>query len=295
MSATIPLAYIDSFEANVRHLSQQQEARLIRYVDTNSDTGKSHRWDRIAPSEAAVKGSRVDDPANNRLVPTPNNDTAVDNRLSLVQTWDLGETSELEDPSQMLWDPNSALTRAVAMGMNRVYDDVIIEAAVGDSRDGDGAAVAYDTNQNIGDGTTPLTYDMVTEVLQIHLDADTDPNTPKVMVIGPVQMRKLLQLTEATSSDFVNVKALATNGYVNDWMGHTWVVSTRLQAPGAGETYCFSMTYDAVGLHIPQAIHTEVGKDPGASFAWRIYCMSTLGAIRVEDQKVVRLHLLDSV
>ena len=68
MSDTIPLAYIDSFEANVRHLSQQQEARLIRYVDTNSDTGKSHRWDRIAASEAAVKGSRVSDPANNRLV-----------------------------------------------------------------------------------------------------------------------------------------------------------------------------------------------------------------------------------
>jgi hypothetical protein len=295
MSETIPQAYIDSFEANVRHLSQQSMSRLVSYVDVNTDTGRSHRWDRIAPSNAALKGSRAGDPANNRLVPTPNNDTEVDNRLSLAQTWDLGETSELEDPSQMLWDPNSALTKAVAMGMNRAYDQVIIEAAVGDSRDGDGNDVAFDTDQNIGDGTTPLTYDAVTQVIEMHLEADTDPNTPKVMVIGPTQMRKLLQLTEATSSDYVNVKTLATNGYVNDWMGHTWVVSTLLQAPAAGQIYCFSMTYDAVGLHVPQAITTKVGMDPSASFAWRIYCMSTLGAIRVEDKKLVRLHLADTV
>jgi hypothetical protein len=295
MSQTIPQAYIDSFESNVRHLSQQKISRLINFVSGNSDTGRSHRWDRIATSDAAVKGSRAGDPANNRLVPTPDNDTEIDSRLSLVATWDLGETSELEDPSQMLWDPNSNLTKAVSMGMNRAYDQVIIEAAVGAARDGDGSSVPFDTNQNIGDGTAALSYDMITQVLEMHLSADTDADTPKVMVIGPTQMRKLLQLTEATSSDFVNVKTLATNGYVNDWMGHTWIVSTLLQAPAGGELYCFSMTYDALGFHTPQGIHTEVGKDPGASFAWRIYCMSTIGAIRVEDKKLVRLHLLDSV
>ena len=294
MSATIPQAYIDSFESNVRHLSQQSEKKLISFVDVNTDTGRSHRWDRIAASNAALKGSRPGD-SGTRLVDTPDNDTTVSGRLSLAQTWDLGETSEMEDPSQMLWDPNSALTKAVAMGMNRAYDQVIIEAAVGDARDEDGATVAFDTNQNIGDGTGALTYDMITNVIEMHLDADTDPDTPKVMVIGPAQMRKLLQLTEATSSDYVNVKALATNGYINDWMGHTWVVSTLLQAPAAGEVYCFSMTYDAVGLHVPQRLTTKVAQDPSKSFAWRIYCASTLGGIRVEDKKVVRLHLLDSV
>jgi hypothetical protein len=209
--------------------------------------------------------------------------------------WDLGDTSEQEDPSQMLWDPNSALVQTVAMGMNRAVDKVIIEACVGDSRDENGNPVTFDSGQNIGDGTAPLTYDMVTQVIELHLDAATDPGTAKVMVIGPKQMRKLLQLTEATSSDYVNIKALATNGYVNDWMGHTWIVSTLLQAPAVGEIYCFSMTYDAVGLHTPQDIKTFVAQDPAASFAWRIYSMMTQGAIRIEDKKLVRLHLADTV
>ena len=241
----------------------------------------------MAASEASAKAGR--------LANTPNNDTLVNGRLSLAATYDLGETSELEDPSQMLWDPNSNLVKAVGMGMSRQYDRIIIAAAQGDSRDQAGVAVPFPAAQVIGDGTAPLSYDMVTEVQEIHLTNDIDPDVPKVMVIGPTQMRKLLQITEATNADYINVKALASDGFIHSWMGHTWVVSTLLGEPAPGEIECFSMTHDAIGFHMPGSVTTDVAKDPSKSFAWRIYCQATFGAIRVEDEKLVKLHLADTL
>ena len=294
MSDTIPVAYIDTFEARVRHLAQQQITRLRPYVDERGDVGKSHAWDRMGLSEAAIKGSRPGDPSPARLVDTPNNNTEVSRRLSLAVTYDLGETSELEDPSQMLWDPNSNLVKAVAKGMRRAYDDEIIAAAVGSSRDEDGNAIAFPASQNIGDGTSPITFDIITNVNEIYLENDIDVEEPKIMVIGPKQARKLLQLTEATSMDY-NTRDALRQGFVQHWMGYTWIVSTRLQEPDTDQIYCFSMTYDAIGLQVNMDMHTEVAKDPGKSFAWRIYCMAVFGAIRVEDEKLIRLHLANTV
>jgi hypothetical protein len=34
----------------------------------------------------------------------------------------------------------------------------------------------------------------------------------------------------------------------------------------------------------------RIAEDPSVSFAWRIYCASTYGAIRVEDEQLVRIN-----
>ena len=55
MPITIPNAYIETFEARVRHLAQQGEALLRMCVTEVANESKSHNWDRLAASTARLK------------------------------------------------------------------------------------------------------------------------------------------------------------------------------------------------------------------------------------------------
>ena len=285
MAVTIDQVYVNTYENNVRQLAQQGISRLRPYVMERSVQSEAHNWERLAQSTATTK---------TRAQATPNGETVWSRRQSVPSTLDVGDVTEVEDIVQMLVDPNSSYAQSHGMAMRRAQDASIIEAAVGDSRDGEGNAVTYDAGQIVGDGTTAISYDMVTAVTETFLKNDIDPSEEKIFVIGPTQQRKLLQLTEATSRDYNVMNALRT-GYVDNWMGYTWIVSTLLQAPAGGELDCFAMTKKGVGFQVNKDIWAQIAQDPSLSFAWRIYCASTFGAIRVEDEHVVKAHVLDSV
>ena len=286
MTITISNVYIETFENNIRFLAQQGAAKLRVHITEKSTNGEKHNWERIGAGVASEKTSARQ--------ATPAQDLAWDRRVSVASTWDAGATSEQEDIVQMLVDPNSTQAQDLAMAMARAVDDLIIAAATGDALEGDGGTSAFTVGQTIGDGTLPISLDYVLQVQELYYENDVDPDIPKVMVIGPVQQRKLMQLMEVTSSDYQSAKALAT-GYLPNWMGFTWIVSTRLEVPSALELNCLSFTPRGIGMQINRDIVARVAEDPSLSFAWRMYCFMTMGAVRVEDEHVVLLHVADTV
>lgn len=287
MAINISNVYVESFENNVRHLAQQSMARARMCVTERPTSSESHNWERMGANQASLKtGPRQ---------ATPTNDSNWSRRVSSVATYDIGDTSEQEDPIQMLVDPNSNIVRSVGMAMRRQIDDVIFAAATGNATIGDGTTVAFPATQLVGDGTGVFTFDGVTEVYEVFMNRDIDPDEMKYMIVGPTQLRKMQQLIEYTSSDYMNVKTLASRGYVENWMGFHWIVSTRLLAPGAGEISCLAMTKQALGLQMNRDITTRVAEDPSISFAWRIYAYMTLGAVRVEDEHIVHWRLRDAL
>lgn len=289
MSATIPAVYVNTYERTVRHLAQQGITRLRPWVQERSVQSEGHNWERMAATVANQKTTR--------LTPTPDDETGWSRRKSVPVTYHTGDVTEQEDIVQMIVDPNSNYAMAQAKAMKRAYDDEIIANAVGASRDGDGNSVAFDAGQSIGDGTTAITYDLVTQTTELFMDNDIDPDEEKVFVVSPAQARKLLQLTEATSGDYNAVRPLTSKGYIESWMGYSWVVSTRLLegSLGAGTIYAFAMTRKAMGLQVNKDIWARITEDPSISYAWRIYCASTYGAIRVEDEQLVRLDLTETI
>lgn len=287
MAINIDNVYIQTFENNVRHQAQQSSARLRMCVQEISVSSEKHNWETIGTNSASLKAAARQ--------ATPENDSNWGRRTSIASTYDIGDTSEQEDIVQMLVDPNSNITQSLGMAMNRQVDDVIIASATGASRDGDGVSVPFPAAQKVGDGLGVFTFDGVTEVYEKFMENDIDAGQRKYMVIGPKQLRKIQQLTEATSSDYNNIKLLATNGMIQNWMGFDWIVSTRLLIPSAGEISCFAMTDRALGLQMNRDITTRVAEDPSTSFLWRIYSFMTLGAVRVEDEHIVHWHLLNSL
>ena len=283
MGQSVENVYIQTYESIVRHLAQQGITRLRPWCMERSVQSEAHNWERLGHQEAIDK--------TGRLVATPEQDYPFSRRISMPSTKHTGDTTEQEDIVQMLIDPNSNIAQAQGKAMRRGQDDRIIEACVGDSRDGDGVAVPFLAAQNIGDGSASINFDIVTAVSEKFMDNDIDPEEEKVMVISPRQARKLLQLTEATSGDYNAVRPLTAKGYIESWMGYQWIVSTRLQSPAADQEYCFAMTRKAIGMQVNKDCWTRVAEDPTKSFAWRIYAADTRGAIRVEDEHLVRLHL----
>ncbi|GAH11845.1 unnamed protein product, partial [marine sediment metagenome] len=107
--------------------------------------------------------------------------------------------------------------------------------------------------------------------------------------------RKLMQLTENTSSDYVRAQQLQQYGIAPGWLGFDWICSTRLLLPDTDQIDCLFMTKRAIGINIPKNITARVAKDPSISFAWRLYCFSVMGAVRVEDEQIVRGKFADTL
>ena len=292
MPNTIADVYVETWENNVRHVAQQKKAKLRGFCQTVGGSSKSHNWPILGKIEATDKTTR--------LQATPVADAAWSERTSLIVPFDAGESTEQEDPSQMLVDPNSNLTMAMAAGMNRRVDDRLIAAATGTALNGDGTTTAFDyVNQATGDYTLDINFDMVTAVQEIFMGHDIDPEVPKVAVVGEKQVRALMKLTQNTSADYVHAQALQSYGIAPNWLGFTWINSTRLlnggtTGGGAGTKDCLFFTEQALGLHVSKDITARVAEDPSVSFAWRLYCFAQMGAIRIEDEQLVALKVLNA-
>ncbi len=288
MAITIDSAFIQEYEDNVRHLAQQSDVRLRPYAYEVSSGGEAYNFERLGPSEAVEKVGR-------RQTTTPIDD-AWSRRVATPRTFNHTMTVEHEDKVQMLVDPESTYAQSQGNAMRRAYDKIIIEAATGDALDGDAAPVPYLASQLVGDGIVPITFDLVTQAQEIFMRNEIMPDEMKVMVVGPTQVRKLMQLTENTSSDYVQAQALQRYGIVPNWMGFTWVVSNLLEADVPGtDLRCFAYTKRGLALAVNQDTFTRITENPEKQYMIQVFSQWTAGATRTEDEHIVQMWVADTV
>ncbi len=289
MAITIDSAFVEEYSNQVIHLSQQGVARLRPHVKEVALMGESYNFEILASVDMALKGGR-------RVVTAYTDDTwtrRVAQSVPYINTM----TVESEDKVKMIVDPESNYAKAQGMAIKRQYDDLLIAAATGTALDGDGAANAFPAGQVIGDGTAAISFDYVTQVQELFMSNEIDMDMGKVFVVGPTQVRQLMQLTQATSADYVSAQALqqlSSTGIVPNWMGFTWVMSNRLLAPGVGEISCLAFTPEALGLAVSQDLMVRIGEDPAHSYMTQVFCQMTAGAVRIQDEHIVHAHFLDS-
>jgi len=295
-NATVHQDYIDEFQSHVRQLAQQKFSRLRHTVDQDSAQSETGRWTRLSSGDSAAKTRKMATPETARVWST---------RFAIATPFNDAEITELEDPSMTISDPNSQIVQSLGMSMGRRFDDVIIAAATAAANssnrtiatgDTNPTTVAFTAGQTVGDYTGYISFDEITAIQEKFFENDIDVSVPKYAVVGPKQVRKLMQLTEQTSSDYVrsSLDELSATGITQNWMGFTWIMSTRLLAPAGNQLDCLFYTNQAMGLHTPQDVHSECMKDPSLSYAWRPYCQITTGAVRIEDEHIVRFKANDT-
>ncbi len=309
MSAEITQAFVDQFGANVFHLSQQKGSRLKPAVRVESQNGESAFYDRIGKVAAVKKAGRHSD--------TPQLDTPHSRRMVTLEDYEWADLIDQQDKIRMLQDPTSDYVMAAMWAMGRSMDDELIAAALGNAYSGQKGtvAVAHPNTQkyaaNDGAVFTNLNVRTLRAVKRKLDEKEVDDGEDRFIACSSSQIESLLGQTEVTSHDYNTVKALV-QGEVDTFMGFKFLRTERLLtqvaalsasattgAVGSGTSVAgfrkaFAWGKQGLLLSIGKDIMAKIDQRADKSYATQAYTCMSIGATRMEEEKVVEILCKES-
>ena len=282
MSTQIDTAFVNQFSANVQMLSQQMGSLLRNAVDVESVNGEKAFFDQVGSTAAVKKTSRH---ADTPLVETPHT-----RRMVTMSDYEWADLIDEQDKVRLLIDPTSTYGRAAAAAMGRAMDDEIIAAALGTAKTGKdgGTDTALPAGQKIAHGSAGLTIAKLVSAKELLDAASVDPSIPRHIVVSPKQISDLLNNTTVTSSDFNTVKALA-QGEINSFVGFNFIVSNRLTTDSNSDRQVIAFAQDGLKVGMGKEPMAKIDERADKSYATQVYYCQTLGATRMEEEKVVEI------
>lgn len=309
MSIQITEAFVQQYTNNFYMLSQQKGSRLRPYVRQESITGKAKAFDRIGAVSAQLKAGRHSD--------TPQIDTPHSRRWCYLADYEWADLIDQQDKVRLLNDPTSEYAMAAMWSMGRVIDDTIIAAAAADATTGEdqGGTASLPTTQqyacNDGTNTTNLNVTSLIGIKSKFGINDVDDSIQLHIAVDQRQLDALLAVTQVTSADYNSVKALV-RGEIDTYMGFQFHRLQRLQTQltalsGSGSTGVIGsgtslLNYRKVIAWAQDGLISGVGQEPvgriserdDKSYATQVYAMMSVGAVRMEEEKVVIAYAKES-
>ena len=291
MSTEVNKAFAQKFRDTFLHLVQQKGSRLRDYVRVNTDiSGKYDHFDRIGSTSAQKITSRHSDTP---LISTPHSRRRVS-----MDDYNWADLIDKADKVRMLADPASDYMKAGVWAMGRKIDDIIIAAMSGNavSIDEDDASsnVALPSAQKVAvSATTDMNITKLMQAKKILDASDVDPDLPRHIVMKSNQFYDLLGDTQIQSSDYNTVKALVA-GDIDTFMGFKFHRSERLAVDSSSDTLCLAWIPDGIGMSMGMDVKTEISERSDKNYSTQVYAQMCLGAVRIEDEKVVEIACTDS-
>jgi len=295
-SAAVERHFIDFYGEMVMDLAQQKVSKLMPYVMQESVSGEiASIGQQYGEVEGQVVGSRFGD--------TPENHVPRERRWVVPVDYDIATPIDKFDMLRLNHDTLAPVARAQAHDIGRFIDRLIIEGLLGTNKTGqDGStSTTFATGQVVAAGGTGLTVDKLRSTRELFLENDVDLDSVVIpMVISPDQHTDLLQETETTSADYNSTRVL-TNGMIDTFMGFKFIVSTRVPGagnykavketvtPGTGEDYAVAWVPDGAAVGIWKNQVTDIYQRRDKRSNWEAYTCVTMGATRMQEEKVVRI------
>lgn len=283
MSQQVTEAFVQQFDTTFRHLAQQMESRLRGFVRVETGiVGESKSINRLGKRKMRRRTSRHGD--------TPLNDQPHSTRYIDLVDYEDGDMVDDQDKLRMLVDPTSDYLKSMVAAANREQDIVIIDALGGDSRSKSGGMIALPASQKIAAGGVGLTKAKIIQAKKMFRqnEADEENGEELVMIYSSDALTDILSDTTLTSADFLAGKMLQEGSLKGKWMGFNWIPSEQLPLSGTVR-YLYAFAKSGVALGIGQDQVHKVGPDPTKGFNNRVYIKETIGAVRVEEEKVVEI------
>lgn len=303
MSFQVTEAFVKQYGDNMMLRAQQKGSRLRDSVTTVTGTGNEYFFDFVGTVEAQAIAERHGD--------SPINSTPQNRRSVLLAGFDTGDLIDKIDKVQMLADPTSPFVMTHGAAMGRKMDDVIAAAALGSARTGvagagtpatlpAGNVVAVNsTKYGTSSGNTGLTSGKLIEARNILVEAEgIDDGEELFFACTQKQISNMLATTEATSSDYTaeqrNGARALDSGEIDRFMGFTFKRTQRVPIDTNSYRRCIAYSRSGIGLAIGADINAEISKRADKRFSWYAYFQMFIGAVRLEDEKVVEVKCLES-
>lgn len=287
MSYEITEAMVQQYNSNIALLSQQKQSRLRRAVRVEPIHAEFEYFDQIGPTEAQPRGARHSD--------TPLMTTPHLRRRVTASPYNWADMVDNVDKLRMIADPTSPYAMNAVMAFNRAMDKVIIDAAFGTAYTGKsgGTAVAFPSTQAIAvdfeaAGTnTGLTIAKLIEARRMFWANEVDESLPLYMAVTSKQLTNLLGTTQVTSSEYNTVKALV-QGEINTYLGFEFIRIESLPVASSVRD-CLAWAADGLLLALSEDITVRIDTRPDKNYSTQVYVEMDLGAVRMEEKKVVKV------
>lgn len=302
MSSQVTEAFVNQFNTNVMHLSQQQGSRLQDKVRKETQKGESQFFDRIGPVAATKR--------TGRHAPTPQADTPHSRRMVTIEDYEWADLVDDQDKIRMLIDPTSEYALAASWAFGRSKDDVIIASSIGTAYSGQKGttAVVHPNSQKYaatsGAAFTNMTVATLRTVKRM-MDAKEIVGKRYIAVTSS-QEESLLGQTEVTSADYNSVRALV-QGEVNTFLGFEFIRLERLALVGAGVLAtvatgavgagvsvtgyrsCFAWAEQGILMSTGEDFVTKMSERDDLGYAMQVYGRMSIGGTRMEEEQVVEI------
>ena len=290
------LAATQVFSKNLHMLAQQKQSKLADAVRMESMSSASQFFDRVGTIEMIARTSRHQDTA---FTPVPFSRRRVD-----ISDFEVGDIiDKVEDAAKAMVDPQSATTQAFLQAGNRNLDNIIInQGLLGNAVTTDAGftvttVAAPSGSATVAVGSTNLPTSKIKDAIEIAQNNDVDLSDDKpYLVITPSQYRSLLSENEFINRDF---KLTSGNQHSVNALNEILGVDIRIVSPSllpktSNTRTCILFTKGSVVVGVQNKFMIEAGKDYSKGGSIRIIGKQNIGAVRMEEARVVPIFCDES-
>lgn len=282
----ITQAFVKQWDDTIRLQAQQKESRLASTVfDKGNITGESFTANRFAALEdTPEKTTRHGD----TVWSTPNHST----RVAIMRDFYQALPIDRADEAKVLANPNGAYMTSLIQAWNRKQDNIIFQALIGNSRTKEDALVALPATQTILHGSAALTKAKLITAKKTFRknEADEQNGEELFMVYNADMLEDILTDTTLTSADYMAVKMLQEGNVSGKWLGFSWVPYENIDLGVIGTGIASTVAYAKSALHRGTGFVEGKSQRRGdKQDAMQVSMAASFGAVRVEEEKVVRI------
>lgn len=293
--ATISRSYVETYNDNLKLLSQQMRSKFREAVDVETGvTGEG-----LVPVEQVAAAEMID--ITTRYQVKPLVETVHDRRWVYPVHKGWGDIIDNIDKLKINVGLEGKYTKTGMAAGNRSIDDEIIGkffATALTGRSGGTSTTFPSANQvAVATGAAAATGMNVKKLLTAReniLDGDVDIDMPDNQLycgISPKQEHELLEQVKVVSTDYQKEAVLSGDGKtLQSWFGISFIVSTRLDVDGSSYRRCPFWSKCGMNLSIWQDLTGDISKRTDLNLnPHHISVNASFGATRTEEAKVMEI------
>lgn len=297
MSVNYPDLFGRQYATAVELLLQQRGSRLRMAV-----TEGSYKGDQASPVDQI--GSVAMQQVTSRFGAINRVDSALSRRWVLPSDWDLAQLVDSYDELKTLSDPKSKYVMNAMFAAGRKIDELIIDAFFDDAVTGtNGGSTTTASADNVGSvavnfgasSNTNLTVAKLRDARRQLMAAEVDLDFDRLYcVVTASQHDSLLGEAQVVSTDF-NEKPVLKEGRIERFMGFDFIHTELLNVDGNSyrRVPCFAKS----GMHLGVWANTQTKvseRDDLSGIPWQAYLKMSMGATRIEGEKIVEIKCAES-